>query len=731
MSVVVAKSSGFCQGVKRAVNVAMNMSEPAVVYGKLIHNENVLDKLKEKGIDYIDDLKEVGDRTLIIRSHGVGKDVYDYLEKNNIRYIDCTCVFVKKIHEIVYENYKKGKQIIIIGNPNHPEVIGINGWCDNTAIIYNGEEDLTFDDEKQYCLVVQTTYDHIKVEKFINFLQNNIKMLDRNNTICYTTLCRQEECDSLSKICDLMLVVGSKNSSNTTKLFDISIKNCPNTHLIQTISDLKSVNVAKNTKIGIVAGASTPPELIEEVKNLMNESQENVKIENETAKEETFGELLAAQNAKSMNLKPGMTVECTVITANEDGIVVNFQGKKDGFVCKDDAEMDGVEYNPENYKAGDVFKAKVVDKSSKSLSKEYIYFSKKEIDRFNKEKSDAIEMLSQPEFKLEMRECVNGGLKGYYGGYSVFVPASQIKIAYVTNADLPKYVGKTLRLRLIKSNKDESDKDIDLTTKKSLIASQKVILEEEQKKKEDEMWAFFEKDKIVKGKVKRFADFGAFVSVNGFDCLVHNSDASYNKNVPASEVFEIGKTYEFIVRYVSRENNKVKLGYKQLQKKPYEIAFEKYPVGSVITGTVRDVKDYGAFVLIEDNIDGLVPVSEISHSYTKNPADVLKVGDQVTAQIIRFEDNRITLSMKALIPKEEKVVDEAVVSEDDYQEAKEKRAKKNAKKFENAAVASAPAKKARVAKKEEEEEVSSWSSDENATATMADLFKGLKLDIKD
>lgn len=729
MSVTVAKSSGFCQGVRRAVDVAMNMNGPAVVYGKLIHNENVLDKLREKGVECIDDLSLVGDRKLIIRSHGVGKDVYEYLEKNNIDYVDCTCVFVKKIHEIVHENYLKGKQIIIIGDPAHPEVKGINGWCDNTAIIYNGEKNISFDPDRQYCLVVQTTYDHNKVEQFINFLQNNIKMLDRNNTICYTTLCRQEECNSLSKNCDLMLVVGSKNSSNTSKLFDISIKNCPNTHLIQTISDLKSVNVAKNTKIGIVAGASTPPELIEEVKNLMNESQ-NVNIENKTAKEESFEELFAAQNAKSMNLKPGMTVECTVISANDDGITVNFQGKKDGFVCKDDAEMDGVEYNPANYKAGDVFKAKVVDKNSKSLPKEYIYFSKKEIDRFNKEKSDAIEMLSQPEFKLEMKECVKNGLKGYYGGYTIFVPASQIKIAYVTEADLPKYVGKTLRLRLIKSNKDDADKEIDLTTKKSLIASQKVILEEEQKKKDDEMWAFFEKDKIVKGKVKRFADFGAFVNVNGFDCLVHNSDASYNKNTPASEVFEIGKTYDFIVRYVSRENNKVKLGYKQLQKKPYEIAFEKYPVGSVITGTVRDVKDYGAFVLIEDNIDGLVPVSEISHSYTKNPADVLKVGDTVTAQIIRFEDNRITLSMKALIPKEEKPVEDTVVSEEDYQEAKEKRAKKNAKKFDSTAAASAPVKKSRAPKKEEEEEVSSWS-DDNTTATMADLFKGLKLDIKD
>ncbi|MDE6276055.1 MAG: 4-hydroxy-3-methylbut-2-enyl diphosphate reductase [Clostridia bacterium] len=729
MSVKVAKNSGFCQGVKRAVDVAMNIETPAYVYGELIHNEVVLEKLHERGVITVNSLEDFKGKKIIIRSHGVGKDVYEFLEANNIEYVDCTCVFVKKIHEIVRGNYLKGKQIIIIGNPNHPEVIGTNGWCDNSAIIYNGEADAVFDNQKEYCLVVQTTYDHNIVEKYIKILQTSIKTLDTNNTICYTTLGRQKECELLSKECDLMLVVGSKNSSNTRKLQDICKKNCKNTYLIETTADLESVKVNKNIKIGIVAGASTPPELIEEVKNLMKDSQEINKIETETAKEDTFGALLASQGDKSMNVKAGKTYTCTVISANDEGIAVSFGGKKDGFVCKDDAEIDGVDYNPENYKEGDKFAAVVIEKTSKSLPKEYIYFSKKVVDKRNKENSDAIEKLSSPEFTMAMTEVTKNGLKGYYGGYTIFVPASQIKIAYVTEEDLPKYLNKPLRLRLIKSNKDDPEKEIDLKSKKSVIASQKVILEEEKKKKEDEMWASFEKDAIVKGKVKRFAEFGAFVSVNGFDCLVHNSDASYSKDMPASQVFEIGKTYEFIVRYVSRENGKVKLGYKQLQKKPYEIAFEKYPVGSVINGTVRDIKDYGAFVLIEDNIDGLVPVSEISHNYTKNPADVLKVGDSVTAQIIRFEDNRITLSIKALIAKEEKVVEETVVSEEDYQEAKEKRAKKNAKKFDASAVA-AP-KKQKSAKKDEEE-VSSWKSDDSdATATMADLFKGLKLDIED
>ena len=180
MSVRVAKNSGFCQGVKKAVDVAMNIDAPAYVYGELIHNEVVLKKLKERGVDTLFDLNELKGKKVIIRSHGVGKAVYDFLEKNSIEYVDCTCIFVKKIHDIVRENYLNGKQIIIIGNPNHPEVVGINGWCGDSAIIYNGEEGYAFDNSKEYCLVVQTTYDHQLAEKYIKNLQNAIKMLDRN-----------------------------------------------------------------------------------------------------------------------------------------------------------------------------------------------------------------------------------------------------------------------------------------------------------------------------------------------------------------------------------------------------------------------------------------------------------------------------------------------------------------------------------------------------------------------
>ena len=470
-----------------------------------------------------------------------------------------------------------------------------------------------------------------------------------------------------------------------------------------------------------------------------------------TNKDTEFGKLLAASDKKNTEIKAGKIFrECTVISANDEGIIINFGGKKDGFIDKADAELDGIDYVPANYKAGDKIAAMVIEKQNKK-GNESIAFSKKAVDKRNQEDKEAEEAIRGGEFKVTIDRVVKGGLEGKLGSYKIFVPASQIRIGYVT--DLEKYVGKTLRLRAIEPKKAvkaeevkdenvaapaegevaevntevveapveavaEQPKEITLKRGRSIVASQRVILEEEKAKKEDELWSKLTVGSIVNGKVKRLTDFGAFVSVYGFDCLAHIADLSHYSVAHPSDVLEIGKSYDFVILKANRETNRVSLGYKQLQKKPYELAAEKYPVGSVITGKVRSVFPYGIFVLIERDVDGLVPVSELSRSYVKNPADLYKEGDEVTAQVIKFNDNKITLSIKALLPEEEKKADDVEISDEEYQEAKEKRASRNAKKFEKP-VNAAPRKK--VAKKAEEEETTSWQS-ESTGATLGDLF---------
>ena len=480
-----------------------------------------------------------------------------------------------------------------------------------------------------------------------------------------------------------------------------------------------TINVAKNLKkLGIIAGASTPEELIKEVITQMDE----------ISKKDEFGAMLEQSESKTKEVKAGKIFkDCKVVSANEDGIVINFGGKKEGFIDKTEAEVDGVEYNPDNYKEDDVIAAIVVEKSGNKKNDDFISFSKKAYDFKTIVAKESEEKLRSSEFKAVVESVVKNGLKTHVGPYEVFVPASQIRIGFVTQDDLSKYVGKTLRLRAIKGKNDNPDGEIEIKLRKTVIASQRVILEEEKKAKEDALWEVLVTGNVVTGKVRRFADFGAFVNVNGFDCLVHISDISHYKIAHPSEVLELNKSYEFVILKADRESQKVSLGYKQLQKKPYEIAAEKYPVGSVVTGTVRTVLPYGAFVLIERDVDGLIPVSDIAHTFTKSATDVYKEGEVVTAKVIKFEGNKITLSAKALIEKPEEKEEE--ISEEEMQAAKEKRASKASKKFDSAA---AVARKPKAKKEEkEEEEVTSWTSEQVENATFKDLFKGFVFDTED
>ena len=722
MEVIVAKNAGFCKGVQEAIKLATSIEGGCVTLGKLIHNEEVIKDLEKKNIKAINTLDDYTSGVLLIRSHGAGKDIYDELENRGIKYFDATCPFVKKIHEIVLKNYNEGKKIIIIGDKNHPEVIGTNGWCEYNAIIVSNEEDIEkIDPNLDYCVVEQTTFDVKEYEKLLNLIKIKCNLVANNSTICYTTTRRQEEAEEISKKCDLVLVLGSKTSSNTTKLYNICKKNCP-TYQIEKLTDLSSVEYKNLKLVGIVAGASTPQELIMEVKNTMSESQEtkNVVVENVENKNQSFADLYEASKKsadKAMSIKLGKVYDVQVISANEKGISVSFGGKKDGFIPAEEAEAEGTAYDPNNYKEGDTVTAKVIN--NPEVKSGTFYLSKKELEQKAIDYETYKEILMQPMFKAVVKAAVPKGLTAEVGPYKIFIPSSQIKKGFVADPDLPKYVGKELRLRAIKSKKEEDQESpIEIKPNKTIYASQKVILEEEAAAADKALWEFFEVDKEVQGKVVRIREFGAFVKVNGFECLAHKSNLSYKKNVNPEDVLEVGKTYTFKVLAVDKEKRQVSLGYKQLQKSLYEEAAEKYPVGSTVTGPIKSITNYGVYVLIEDGVDGLVPVSEISRKYVKTPADVCKIDDVVTAQVIKFdvEKNKITLSIKALLPEESEVSDE------DYEAAKEKRAARVSKKFDSDA---APKKRASK-KKEEVEEPQTWSNDDGlGSLSIGEMMKSL------
>lgn len=276
MEITVAKSAGFCFGVQRAVDsVYKELEENSgkiYTFGPIIHNEQVVEDVNKKGIEVIDtveQLKEIKEGTVVIRSHGVAKEIYDILEQQKLKIVDATCPFVKKIHNIVLDESNNGKTIIIIGNDNHPEVEGIKGWVNGEVIVINKEEQiekLSLPEQTKACIVSQTTFNHNKFKYLVEIIRKKGYDITVVNTICNATHVRQVEAQKISSKVDGMIVVGGKNSSNTQKLYDICRNECENTFYVQTVKDLNLHELKSLKSIGITAGASTPKNIIEEVR---------------------------------------------------------------------------------------------------------------------------------------------------------------------------------------------------------------------------------------------------------------------------------------------------------------------------------------------------------------------------------------------------------------------------------------------------------------------------------
>ncbi len=758
MKVTVARHAGFCKGVKNAVDKALELAaEFGKVYtvGALIHNEGVVSYLEERGVHAVtlEEAKALpAGAAVLIRAHGIPREDEETIRSHGVKLFDATCPVVKRIHRIVEERSAAGDDIVIVGDRNHDEVSGAASYGKNVTVISDKDEPVF--SGRPTSVVFQTTIlaDRLgEIEQIAeNSQKNGEKTVGIFNTICYTTLSRQDEARCLAGTHDAVIVLGSRSSANTRRLFEVASEVNANTFFVTCAEELPAEKIKHLESISIVAGASTPPWLIQEVTKLMSETQnvanDIVVAEEEAQKEATLREeqtaatesapekeltmedVVASTKATGfVNYKVGKRITGKVIRADESGIYVTIGGKKDGFIDKADATVDG-NYNPADFNAGDTVEANII-----GINKEYVALSKKEVDIRRAEDEEAEKALNSGEFSLKMTEVVKGGLRGRMGKYTVFVPASQIRIGYVKN--LEDYKDKTLRLTLMPPKEKEvaEGEEVDAAEakpeKKSryLFASQRIILERERKEKEDNFWNNIHVNDVVEGRVKRFTEFGAFVNVRGFDCLAHISELSWNKINDPSLVLKIGETYDFVVLKVDRENNRVSLGYKQLQKKPYEIAAEKYPVGTVIKGKVERIFPFGAFISIADGVDGLVHVSQISHNWIKDAGEVLKVGDEVEAKIISFEDNRITLSIKDLLPAPE--AGEEAAAESESGEEKSARRASRMKKFAEK-VEAGEERKERRPRKETSNEPKEWVSG-SSTATLGDLFKGLDLKLED
>lgn len=634
MEIILADSAGFCFGVEKAVNrvydeIKKDDDCKINTFGEIIHNKTVTNELMKKGVVTINDSKELDlnkKNKVIIRAHGVPLCAYSTFDDENIEVIDCTCPFVKKIHKIV-EKVQKNQEVIIIGSKNHPEIIGIKGYAKVPCHIIEDEENakhFEFDKNIKYVIVVQTTLNDKLLNDILCIFDNNGMNYLLNNTICAATTTRQKEAKKLAAKVDIMLVIGDKSSSNSTKLYEICSEKCSKTHFIETMEDLHLINIDNNAIIGVTAGASTPQALIKEAIKFMSNENEEL----------SFAELFAASESKTIH--KGKVVKGNVIGFSSQGeAYVDINYKVDGVIPTNEVSTDPNVTAEDLFEVGQEIEVQVV--STKDDDGNVILSTKRVISTKDLEVlEDAYNnKTTLPGTIVEIRK---GGASALINGVKVFVPMSQISSRFVKNMD--QFKGREFDFNIIEFNKDE----------RRFIASRRELAQKEEDLARAKALESLKVGDKVQGTVSRVTDFGAFVDLGGIDGLVHISELAWTRVKRVTDVLNIGDTVDVFILDIDEDKSKVALTLKDLNNDPWKNASEKYIVGDTVTGTVARIAQFGAFVNLEENIDGLLHISQISNKHVKRVEDVLEIGQTIEAVINEFDldHKKISLSMKEL-----------------------------------------------------------------------------------
>ena len=654
-----AESAGFCFGVSRSVDMAEKLIDEkgaCASYGQLIHNEDVVARLSARGLRVVEQPQELKPgETVLIRAHGVAREVYAKLENAGGEIVDATCPKVKAIHTIVSRAAAEGRFVIIIGMPNHPEVEGICGWCGEHKVFENSQElGLWLDKnsdywEKPITVVVQTTQTRSNFTECCNVIKKRCTNAKISDTICLATFTRQEEAAKLASECDAMVVIGGRHSANSVHLAQIFREHCANVQFIEGASELDVDRLKAADVVGLTAGASTPAWIIKEVRNKMSDE---IKIE-ETAveKEMSFDEMLEETLKTIYN---GDKVTGTVVAITGTEISVDLGAKYSGFIPTSEFTDDGVKVE-DAVKVGDTIEAVVVRVNDVEGT---AMLSKKRLDaaKMWTEVEEAVD--SGAVLEGVVTEENKGGVVVNVKGVRVFVPASQTDLP--REAEMSQLLKKTVRLKITEVNK----------ARKRVVGSIRRVAQAERRERTEAIWNEIEIGKKYHGVVKSLTSYGAFVDIGGIDGMVHVSELSWGRVHQPSEVLSVGDEVDVYVINFDKEKRKISLGYKDPDANPWTVFTNKYQVGSVASVTVVKLMPFGAFAEVLPGVDGLIHISQIANRRIGKPEDVLTVGDVVDAKItaIDEEKHKISLSIRALSEPAPAVVEEPV-EEDDGQDA--------------------------------------------------------------
>lgn len=624
MEIRIAENCGFCYGVKRAVNMAQDTSdqlERSYTLGPIIHNPQVVSNLEEHGVYAVDSLDEIPGGTVIIRSHGVGPAVYEEATDKGLKVVDATCPHVKKAQQDAKSVIDSGMSLVILGEKKHPEVISINLWAQNKGIVIETEEKakiLPFVENRG--VVVQTTFSQFKFQSIIGILEEKTQNLKVFKTICTATQERQNSAVELAKTVDLMIVVGGKNSGNTNRLAEVCRDVGCTTYHIETAAELQLDWFNHVQTVGVTAGASTPDWIIKEVIDTMNE----------------FEQLLANEADWAEDFKKGTVVEGTVVSVEDDKAYVSFGYKTEATLNRTEIAYPAPASAKDVLKEGDQIKAVIMNHIKEDNP---IYLS---ITRLAKDED--WQYVQEAQEKDEPIICkgvdaIPAGLVVTVKSLRGFIPLSQGDVHFVKSLD--SLVGTEFEAKVLEI--DEK--------KNRLVLSRRAVLEVARQAKLEEALKNIHVGDNYKGIVRKIMPYGAFVDIGGIEGLLHISDISWHKIKRVEDVLSVGQEIEVKLQSFDAESNKLSLSLKALTKSPWDVAEETIKVGDVLTGKVVRLVAYGAFVAVNDDIQGLLHISQITKQRNAKVEDYLTRGKEVEVKVISLnkDEKKLGLALTELM----------------------------------------------------------------------------------
>ena len=616
MKVILAQHLGFCYGVKRAIKLARDSASPTVrtcTLGPIIHNPQMVEKLESEGVGMVQNLTEMTAGTIIIRSHGVGPQVYQEAEHSGLQVVDATCPHVKKAQLSAHALAEEGYAVVIVGEKQHPEVKSIFEWSGHMAtVIESTEEASAIQPCGKLGIVVQTTFSGEKFKEIVAALIDKSSDIKIARTICTATDQRQAAAMDLAGSVDLMLVIGGKNSANTTRLAQLCSEKCL-THHIETAEELQDCWFNEVEKVGITAGASTPDWIIKEVYKKVQDMESLL------------------QEESMREIKEHEIIKGTIVLVTRDEAFIDIGYKAEVAIPRAELAYPAPESATDVVSTGDEIQVYVVSMGGEKG----VVLSKVKADKFAAW-NDITAIVDRKEtVQAEVTQVVKGGLVAMVLGVRGFIPASQLELHFIK--DLSVYIGQTLEVLPI---------ELDIK-KQRLVLSRRTLLEAARDKKQAELFESLSVNQILRGTVKRLVDYGAFIDIGGMDGLAHISDLSWERVKHPSDVLTVGDEVEVLVKNFDPTTKRISLSLKDTLRDPWLEKADHYKEGTCVKGTIVKLADFGAFMELEPKFDGLIHLGELSEKRISKAEEVVHVGDEVTVKILQIDKKakRVALSL--------------------------------------------------------------------------------------